>query len=478
MRPIASSVLAVILVTAGAAAQAAPEPALVRLTALGSGHYMDHGGGNRSAVYAQSGTPIDRDANNDAILTDGPDIWHLVDWDGGTLLSGDQVSFATEAAKEPYYMRSTSCGAGAKPHTQKRATMSSGLGTNDIFRIHAVSQGLVCNPRFPGSCVPTLSLAAAGTPIRNGSTVAIETPQGCFLYESDSTEVLGDRTVVSSLAPRPAWRIWYKVVPRDDDDFPGHADLCFGGMGAGCWTNPSLWPFSGTGTWRTEASGDGFETFKRIDVSVGSIAHDNCCLRNPLGKVCGGVFSGAQVTSAGVTPPRGIMSVSVLAGGEVWQGTRCEWEWQRAIDNGVLLATWTREFGGYYSDATRACPGCRTKDALAWGLTSERLFKSSTMRQAWLAKDFGWKKWTSDLPAGHYPDGTNEVDNTEVISAPVGTHIYPNGVYPDESILGDFCSTRTAYWDVWTSAWVCAEIQCGSGIAYWDVWTLSWRCES
>jgi hypothetical protein len=475
MRRSASFLSALVLGVGAATASAAPapEPALVRLTAFGTGHYMDHGGGNGSTVYATSSTPLDRDANNNALVTNGPDMWHLVDWNGGRLLSGDQVSFATQAAKEPYYLRSTSCAAAAKPHTQKRATISSGLTANDVFKIHGVSGRYTCTIRAPFVCLWTLSIEEAGTPIENGGAVAIETPQGCFLYESDTTAVLGDRGF-TSLAPQPAWRLWYKVIPRSDDDFPGHADACFGGVGAGCWTNPSLWPFSGTGTWRTAANGDGFDTFKKIDVSVGSIAHDNCCLRNPVGKACGGVFSGAQQTADGTSPAKGVMSLAV---DEVWQGSRCEWEWQRAVDSTVLLATWTREFGGYFSNTASACPGCKVKGEQAWGLSSDRLFRSSTTRQAWLLNDGTWKKWISGMPSGHYADGTNEVGNTEVISAPTGTHIYPNGIYSDERILGDFCSNGTAYWDVWTTAWVCAEIQCASGIAYWDVWSWSWKCE-
>lgn len=463
--------LAALAVTlSGSAALAAPEPALVRLTAYGSGRYMDHGGGNKSTVWALDTAPRDRDANNDALVMNGPDIWHLVDWNGGRLLSGDDVSLATKATKEPYYLRSTSCAAAAKPHTQKRATVASGLGSNEVFTIHRVTQGSACNrATFPVVCFPVLSVAEAGTPIDNGSPVALETPQGCFLYESESGAVLGDREEVTALAPAPVWRLWYKVIPRSDDDFPGHWDTCFGGMGAGCWVNNPL-----TSSVRTEASGDGFRTFKRIDVSVGSLTHDNCCIRNPLGKNCGGVFGGTQTANDGSQPGKGVMSV--FDGGEIWQGTRCEWEWQRAVDSLVLGNTWSREFGGYYSDATRACPGCKVKGELAWGLSGDQLFRRTTSRQAWLYNDFTFKKWISGLPDSHYPDGSNEVDNTESIRAPIGTHIYPNGIYSDESILGDFCSRRTAYWDVWTSAWVCAEIECASGIAYWDFWS-GWTCE-
>jgi hypothetical protein len=475
MKPVALFLSALVVgLVAPAFAQAAPEPPVVRLTSWSSGRYMDHGGGNKTAVYATSSTPVDQASNGDALVTNGPDMWHLVDWNGGRLLSGDQVSFATQAVKEPYYLRSTSCAAGTRPHTQKRATMSSGLGGNDTFTIHAVSLRLSCSTRPPFSCLLMLSLAEEDTPIENGAAVAIETPQGCFLYEGDSTAVLGDRTTLSSLAPQPVWRLWFKVIPRDDDDFPGHADACFGGVGAGCWTNPS-WPLSGMGTWRTRTSGNGHESFKTIDVSVGSVTHDNCCVRNPLGKNCGGVFSGAQTTSDGTAPPKGVMAVFAPLG-EVWQGTRCEWEWQRAVDGTALLTVWSHEFGPYFSDATRACPGCKVKGEQAWGLSGDRLFRSSTSRQALLFNQFTWRTWISGMPNTHYADGTNEVDNTEVLRAPTGTHIYPNGIYSDESILGDFCSNGTAYWDVWTSAWVCAEIQCGSGIAYWAPF-IGWTCE-
>lgn len=458
-------------------AHAAPEPALVRFTNLSTGHYLSHDGGNLPSVKASSQTPSDRDSNDHPYIDAAPDMWRLVDWNAGALVSGDSVSFAVRAQKEPFYLRATSCNAGSRPNTQRRATMSSGLTSTEIFTIHAIRMQPSCvfQPltKTPGPCILTPTLAPAGTPITNESQVAIRTAQSCYLAENPDKMLVSDQVSITAISRASLWNLWYKVIPRSDDDFVGHVDNCFGGVGAGCWNNPTLWPFTGSGTWSTTASGDGNNTYKTIDVSVGSIAHDNCCVRNPTGKVCGGVFSGDQETSSGVHPPKGVMAVLAVTEGEVWQGTRCEWEWQRAIDGTSLFNTWTHRFGPYYSDENRACPGCRSAGEQAWGLSSDRLFKRTTNRRAWLLNQNTWKRWIDDISSS-YPDGSNEVDVTSALRAPPGTHIYPAGVYSNESILGDFCSTQTAHWDI-STAWVCADAACPSHIQ--KLGLLGWECE-
>ncbi|MFM2416406.1 MAG: hypothetical protein RL385_1129 [Pseudomonadota bacterium] len=460
-------------------ARAAPQPALVRFTNISTAHYANHGGGNLSSVTASATAPVEASTSNLPLVSEGPDMWRLVDWNGGLLMSGDSVSFAVRMENEPYYLRASSCDHGSMPHTKKRATVGSGLTNADVFTLHAVTLSILCSPSVGGqpfACSLVPNLAPAGTVIGNGTTFAIETQQGCFLYETGAETLMSDGTLAAR-GLRAVWNLWYKVVPRSDDDFPGHADTCFGGVGEACWNNPSLWYLSGTNVWRTEAADDdgGKHTFKRIDVSVGSISHDNCCLRNPTGKVCGGVFTGTTEMKNGTRPGRGVMAVSALRGGEVWQGTRCEWEWQRALDGTSLFNTWTHEFGPYYSDDTHACPGCLTAGERAWGLNSDRLFRRTTSRQALLLNGT-WKRWIADMPS-HYPGGSNEVDNTTALSAPAVTHIYPNGFYSREDVLGDFCSKRTAYWDAWSTAWVCAEIECTSGVAHWDVFGSRWACD-
>ena len=59
--------------------------------------------------------------------------------------------------------------------------------------------------------------------------------------------------------------------------FAGRYEYCFGGVGPQCGGAPGA-----PNTW--SASNNGYMMF----VSVGSILHDNCCLRNPAGKWCGG----------------------------------------------------------------------------------------------------------------------------------------------------------------------------------------------
>lgn len=79
---------------------------------------------------------------------------------------------------------------------------------------------------------------------------------------------------------RPAAGAGYRPVSNNPTTgpFAGRYEYCFGGVGPQCAGVPVLAPNI------LNASGTGYT----MKVSVGSILHDNCCLRNPQGKWCGG----------------------------------------------------------------------------------------------------------------------------------------------------------------------------------------------
>ena len=95
--------------------------------------------------------------------------------------------------------------------------------------------------------------------------------------------------------------------------FAGRYEYCFGGVGPQCAGAPGA-PNT------LNASGTGYT----MKVSVGSILHDNCCLRNPAGKWCGG--TGVD----GRTPA-----------GEGNHNGQCVSEWDKAWWNTIDGRQWT-----------------------------------------------------------------------------------------------------------------------------------------
>ncbi|MBI3018066.1 MAG: hypothetical protein HYY62_08800 [Deltaproteobacteria bacterium] len=92
-------------------------------------------------------------------------------------------------------------------------------------------------------------------------------------------------------------------------NFEGHKEYCFPGVGNGCLgfgeddkmteeekknsTHP-VWGLVIAGCSKEESGGK-----KRCWVVPGSIKHDNCCLRHPLGKRCGGTFPDGRKARGG-----------------------------------------------------------------------------------------------------------------------------------------------------------------------------------
>lgn len=98
------------------------------------------------------------------------------------------------------------------------------------------------------------------------------------------------------------------------------AEQCFGGVGNGCNGGG---PVPGA---EVLANGN-----KRQWVNVGSIMHDNCCMRNPGGQHCSG-FNPRQ---------------------EGWpDNAACVVEWRKAAYNWRDGRSWKQDFGPYYSGAS------------------------------------------------------------------------------------------------------------------------------
>lgn len=112
---------------------------------------------------------------------------------------------------------------------------------------------------------------------------------------------------------RLAWERRY-LNPR------GLPERCFGAVGSGCDGAPKA---------STTKYADGRVEAK---VAVGSILHDNCCVKNPDGMMCGGSSNN-------------IVAPDQLAGMSDYQA--CAKEWRKAVYNTTNGRTWSHFFGPY-----------------------------------------------------------------------------------------------------------------------------------
>jgi len=100
----------------------------------------------------------------------------------------------------------------------------------------------------------------------------------------------------------------------------GQAERCFGAIGPGC----DGAPLAGV---EKQPNGS-----LRAHVAVGSILHDNCCLRNPDGFMCGG-------------NQNNFADLAQLAG--VNDRLVCAKEWRKAVYNNLNVRKWWFDFGPY-----------------------------------------------------------------------------------------------------------------------------------
>ena len=387
----------------------------VRLTTWVGNWYLRAWGDWNNDVYAD--IPVPGEGN------DSWETWYLVDWNGGLLMSGDLVSLATKQEREPWYLRAHNggCTPGALADTRARATITGGIGAHETWTLLKVSK--------PGN--------TSGNVIRAGDAVALQAANGCLLDFAGGT---GQRIRVddSILDDYTTWRLWQKILPAEHDDFPGHADWCFGGQGAGCWDNPGY----GDDQWYITFDAYGHQASgKTVGVTVGSIVHDQCCLRRPLGKNCGGVFSGNEWSySAGRAPGRGTMAVFIPFA-ELWAYDWCESEWQKAWDSD-LSYKWPKNFGPY--TALRPCPNCQTTGKDGWGYPSDELWKAATSRYTVMP-------FNRTYPT-YYGNPYNGYNETTTYGTTFGTSIYaPQGQWVEKYSDRTFCASgRASYkWFPW-----------------------------
>lgn len=100
----------------------------------------------------------------------------------------------------------------------------------------------------------------------------------------------------------------------------GQPERCFGGIGPGCGGAPLA---------GVEAQPNGTT---RAHVAVGSILHDNCCVRHPDGFMCGG-------------SQNNFADLAQLVG--VNDGLVCAKEWRKAVYNNRDNRKWLFDFGPY-----------------------------------------------------------------------------------------------------------------------------------
>jgi hypothetical protein len=100
----------------------------------------------------------------------------------------------------------------------------------------------------------------------------------------------------------------------------GQSERCFGGIGPGC----AGAPLAGV-----ENRPDGIT---RTYVAVGSILHDNCCLRNPDGFMCGG-------SQNNFADPGQLFGMN--------DDLVCAKEWRKAVYNNRDNRKWLFDFGPY-----------------------------------------------------------------------------------------------------------------------------------
>jgi len=111
---------------------------------------------------------------------------------------------------------------------------------------------------------------------------------------------------------RPWYKSTWKVIFSSQQG--QHLERCFGGIGNGCDGVAGIAP----STRRQDGTID-------LRVSVGSILHDNCCLRNPEGHQCRGY--------------------TVMQ--ETFGNDACAAEWRKAVYNTRDGRLWTGRFGPY-----------------------------------------------------------------------------------------------------------------------------------
>lgn len=384
----------------------------VRLTSWVGNWYLKAWGEWNNDVYADVQVPGEGD--------DSWETWYLVDWNGGLLRSGDPVSLATKQEREPWYLRAQNggCTAGALADTRARATIATGIGTQETWTLLKVAKS---------------SNSSSDDVIRAGDAVAFRSSNGCHLdFAGGPSQRI--RVDDSTLDDYATWRLWQKILPAENDDFPGHADWCFGGQGPGCWNNPGY----GDDRWSLTSDAYGnLASIKQVGVTVGSIAHDQCCLRRPLGKNCGGVFSGNEWSrTQGRNPGRGTMAV-MIPFAEIWAHNWCESEWQKAWDSDTFFK-WPKTFGTY--TAITPCPNCQTTGKDGWGYPSDVLFKVATPRDTQMPFSRLFPTYSGN-PYNGYNESTYHIWGTGNIYAPYNQPIQS---YGDR----DFCASGSARY-VW-----------------------------
>lgn len=115
-----------------------------------------------------------------------------------------------------------------------------------------------------------------------------------------------------------------------DSFFNGDAakkkERCFGAQGSGCDALQfGVYNFKAG---RTDIGGGRY----RMWMSVGSIKHDNCCLANPNGKMCGGALDASQQVKDNAK--------SLTSDGNGY----CVQEWDKAFWNAYDGKAWTQDY--------------------------------------------------------------------------------------------------------------------------------------
>jgi hypothetical protein len=71
--------------------------------------------------------------------------------------------------------------------------------------------------------------------IRNGDAVALQIMENWMSWTPSA--LTSDQPLVAfyngARRNTETWRIWFKIRPQEGGDFPGNANWCFGGVGAG-----------------------------------------------------------------------------------------------------------------------------------------------------------------------------------------------------------------------------------------------------
>jgi len=337
----------------------------------------------------------------------------------------------------------SACTLGAGITTSTRARVNSGITPRSHFTIKKVANSSSNND----------------TLIRNGDTVRLISFENRYISWSEPTNG-ASLTARYNGSPRntESFRIWFKVIPNEGGDFPGSAEVCQDGRGDGCWNNPF---FDDTWSNSYPSAGRGI-SYKKVATGPASIAHDNCCLRNPRGRACGGVFTGAEdgrgwLGSVG-RPGRGVIPSIFINGTEVWDNSNaCNNEWDKNLSDVAYNFThvlvpetrgvnyWPVIFGPFTSTIETACPNCPIVGPEIWGTKSEPTQKVSTNRTTRFA-GIGASLWPPyNVPGNPYsPTQSNEVSTHFIrdngsLYAPTGTIMFS-----DEERL--FCASGTGFW--------------------------------